>query len=201
VSEAELEEWIYGPGIPASAPQVLSPRLGIVDSARLGWRGSKQLPPAQITAQWSTQEWLHFLEGMPDTLPLADLEQLDAAYRFTGTANGEIAMRWYPLAIRSGYAAAYPAAAEFIGRVGRRKLIIPVYQALAATEAGLALARETLEAARPGYHPITTASVAKVLAEAKPAPSPAPAPGEGGEGVEDDAAPPDGPAVEEPSAG
>ena len=197
VSEAELEEWLYGPGIPASAPQVLSPRLGIVDSARLGWRGSKQLPPAQITAKWSTQEWLHFLEGMPGTLPLADLEQLDAAYHFTGTANGEIAMRWYPLAIRSGYAAAYPAAAEFISRVGRRKLIIPVYQALAETAEGLALARETLEAARPGYHPITTASVAKVLAEAKPAPSPAPGPtgGDGGAESQDEAR------ADEPSGG
>jgi len=173
VSEGELEEWLYGPGIPASAPQVLSPRLGIVDSARLGWRGSKQLPPAQITAKWSTQEWLHFLEGMPGTLPLADLEQLDAAYGFTGTANGEIAMRWYPLAIRSGYAAAYPAAAEFIARVGRRKLIIPVYDALVATAPGLALARETFERARPGYHPITTASVEKLLAEAEPAAAPA----------------------------
>src|SRR5690554_1862880 len=173
VSEGELEEWLYGPGTPASAPQVLSPRLGIVDSARLGWRGSKQLPPAQITAKWSTQEWLHFLEGMPGTLPLADLEQLDAAYGFTGTANGEIAMRWYPLAIRSGYAAAYPAAAEFIARVGRRKLIIPVYDALVATAPGLALARETFERARPGYHPITTASVEKLLAEAEPAAAPA----------------------------
>jgi len=173
VSEAELDEWIYGPGIPAHPPRVLSPRLGIVDSARLGWRGSKQLPPAQITAKWSTQEWLHFLEGMPGTLPLADLEQLDAAYGFTGTANGEIAMRWYPLAIRSGYAAAYPAAAEFIARVGRRKLIIPVYDALVATAPGLALARETFERARPGYHPITTASVEKLLAEAEPAAAPA----------------------------
>ena len=165
VSEGELEEWLYGPGIPASAPQVLSPRLGIVDSARLGWRGSKQLPPAQITAKWSTQEWLHFLEGMPGTLPLADLEQLDAAYGFTGTANGEIAMRWYPLAIRSGYAAAYPAAAEFIARVGRRKLIIPVYTRWWPRRAWRW--RETRRA-RPGY-PITTASVG---CEAEPTAAP-----------------------------
>lgn len=42
------------------------------------------------------------------------------------------------------------------------------------TEAGLALARAAFEQARPGYHPITTASVEKVIAEARPAPSPAP---------------------------
>ncbi|HRN61751.1 MAG TPA: M1 family metallopeptidase [Luteimonas sp.] len=174
VSDAEIEEWIYGPGIPANAPNVMSPRLGIVDSARLGWRGSKQLPPRQITGDWSTQEWLHFLEGMPETLPVAEIEQLDTAYHFTGTANGEIAMRWYPLAIRSGYVQANEAVSEFVQRIGRRKLIMPVYEALVKTEAGMALAKDAFEKARPGYHPITTASVEKVIAEAKPAPSPAP---------------------------
>ena len=183
VSEAEVEEWIYGTGIPAHAPQVLSPRLGIVDSARLGWRGSKQLPPAQITRGWSTQEWLHFLEGMPATLPVADLEQLDAAYGFTGTANGEIAMRWYPLAIRSGHAPASVAAADFITRIGRRKLIIPVYEALVETAPGLALARETFELARPGYHPITTAAVARVIEGANPPPAPAAGDAQAGTGA------------------
>ncbi len=206
VSQAELEEWIYGPGIPAHPPRVLSPRLGIVDSARLGWRGSRQLPPAQITSQWSTQEWLHFLEGMPETLPPADLEQLDAAYGFTGTANGEIAMRWYPLAIRSGHAPASAAAADFITRIGRRKLIIPVYEALVETAPGLALARSTFELARPGYHPITTASVARVIDEANPPPAPAApaagdaeAGGDAGDAVDDGGAAPAGSAADAPA--
>src|SRR5690606_33520538 len=123
------------------------------------------------------------------TLPVAELEQLDRAYRFTGTANGEIAMRWYPLAIRSGYAQANEAIVAFVNRIGRRKLIIPVYEALAGTHDGLALARTAFAQARPGYHPITTASVEKVLAEAKPTAAPAPAPaeaGEAGEAVETD---------------
>ena len=176
VTEAEIDEWLYGPGIPAEAPQALSPRLGIVDSARLGWRGSKQLPPTQITSQWSTQEWLHFLEGMPETVPVAELEQLDQAYRFTGTSNGEIAMRWYPLAIRSGYAQANEAIVAFVRGIGRRKLIIPVYEALVETHDGLALAKAAFEQARPGYHPITTASVEKVIADARPSGDAAPAP-------------------------
>ena len=193
VTDAEIQEWVYGPGIPASAPQVLSPRFGIVDSARLGWRGSKQLPPAAITSTWTTQEWLHFLEGMPETLPVAELEQLDQAYHFTGTANGEIAMRWYPLAIRSGYAQANDAAAAFVERIGRRKLIMPVYSALVQTEPGLALAKDAFAKARPGYHPITTASVEKLIAEAKPAPAPkvAPAPAVDEDGADADTTTPE----------
>ena len=46
---------------------------------------------------------MHFIEGMPETLKPEQLAALDAAYKFTGTPNGEIAQRWYPLAVRSGY--------------------------------------------------------------------------------------------------
>ncbi|NZA27174.1 M1 family metallopeptidase [Luteimonas sp. SJ-92] len=170
VTKAEIEEWLYAPGIPASAPMALSPRLGLVDSARLAWLGSAQLPPQAMTADWTTQEWIHFLEGMPDTLTLEQMSQLDTAYGFTGTSNGELAMRWYPLAVRSGYAIAFEPMNEFLQRIGRRKLIMPVYEALATTEEGLALARSALRLARPGYHPITTASAEKALDEASPPP-------------------------------
>ncbi len=99
--------------------------------------------------------------------------QLDAAYKFTGTPNGEIAQRWYPLAERSGYAAARAEMAKFLERVGRRKLIMPTYKALVATPEGLAFAQQVFARAKPGYHPITTGSVEQAIAEAKPVARPA----------------------------
>lgn len=173
VTQAEFDAWLYEPGIPSTAPQTLSPRFGVVDSARLAWLGSGQLPPPVITEAWTTQEWVHFLEGMPETLTIEQLSQLDTAYIFTGTPNGEIAQRWYPLAVRSGYVQANPAIARFLQTIGRRKLIMPTYEALVKTEPGLAFAKEVFAQARPGYHPITTGSVEKVIAEAKPVPGPA----------------------------
>ena len=175
VSAEELDAWLRQPGIPGFAPPSQSRTFSNVDTARIAWRGSGQLPNPQIADEWGTQAWVHFLEGMGDTLKPEQLAQLDAAYGFTGTANGEIAMRWYPLAIRSGYDAALPAAGEFIQRVGRRKLIMPIYEELAKTPEGLAFAREVFARARPGYHPITTASVEALLDKAAPAAAPAPA--------------------------
>ena len=169
VSEAELDEWVYGTGIPASAPKVLARKFGVVDSARLAWLGSGELPPAVITKEWGTQEWVHFIEGMPETLSVEQLAQLDDAYHLTGTPNGEIAMRWYPLTVRSGYAAANEAIAGFLQKIGRRKLIMPTYEALVQTQDGLALAKAVFAKAKPGYHPITTGSVQKVIDGAKPA--------------------------------
>jgi hypothetical protein len=52
---------------------------------------------------------------------------------------------------------------------------MPTYEALVQTEAGLALAKQVFEKAKPGYHPITTGSVQKVIENAKPAATPAPA--------------------------
>ena len=167
VTEAELAAWLNEPGIPAMAPKAQSRGFAIVDTARIAWLGSKTVPSAQVTSEWTTQQWVHFIDGLGDKLGLEQLAQLDQAYKFTGTPNGEIAMRWYPLAIRSGYAEALPAASEFIQRVGRRKLIMPIYEALVKTPEGLALAKDAFAKAKPGYHPITTGSVEAVLAKAE----------------------------------
>ena len=168
VSDAEVEAWLHAPGIPNGAPQVESAKFSTVSAARIAWQGSGTLPAKAITDDWTTQEWVHFLEGMPETLTPAQLAQLDTAYGFTGSPNGEIAMRWYPLAERSGYAAARPEMGKFLERVGRRKLIMPTYKALVATNDGLAFAKEVFARARPGYHPITTGSVEATIAGATP---------------------------------
>ena len=168
VTQAELDAWLKEPGIPVIAAAAQSRTFSNVDTARIAWRGSKELPNPQLTQDWGTQAWVRLLEGLGETLKPEQLEQLDAAYKFTGTANGEIAMRWYPLALRSGYLQARPAAGEFIEKVGRRKLIMPIYQELVKTPDGLAFAREAFARARPGYHPITTASVEAVLEKASP---------------------------------
>lgn len=166
VTDAELKAWLDEPGIPAFATKARSRNFSIVDTARIAWQGSNSLPNVQITGEWGTQEWVHFIDGLGKTLPLDKLAALDKAYHFTGTANGEIAMRWYPLAIRSGYTEANEAAAAFIERVGRRKLILPIYAELVKTPEGLAFAKAAFEKAKPGYHPITTASVQDMLDKA-----------------------------------
>ena len=172
VTDAELKAWLDEPGIPAFATKARSRNFAVVDTARIAYLGSDKVPSNQVTGEWSTQEWVRFIDGLGQKQPLEKLAQLDKAYRFTGTANGEIAMRWYPLAIRSGYNEALPAAGEFIQKVGRRKLVLPIYAELLKTPEGLAFAKEVFAKAKPGYHPITTASVEDMIAKAEAAPKP-----------------------------
>ena len=168
VSDAELDAWLRQPGIPAIAKLAHSARFDAVDAARKAWLDGGALPATDATKKWSTQEWVRFLEGMPDILSAVQIAALDQAYHFSGTPNGELAQRWYPLAVRSGYAAARPGMAAFLQRIGRRKLIVPTYEALVKTQEGLALAKDVFAKAKPGYHPITIATLEELLAKAKP---------------------------------
>jgi len=162
-SEAEIAAWIAGPGIPETAIPATSTRLAAVDAAREAWLKRRSTATDLDARGWITQQWVHFLEGLPADIDAERLVELDAAFRFTGTPNGEIAQRWYPITVRAGYFEARPALAQFLRKVGRRKLILPSYVALAETPDGLAFARQVLQQASAGYHPITRASVQAVL--------------------------------------
>jgi leukotriene-A4 hydrolase len=171
VSDAEVTAWLTQPGIPATAPQTDSPRFTAVDAAREEWLKRRKTARDLQTSEWTTQEWVYFLEGMPKDLNPERLVELDQAFRFTGTGNGEIAQRWYPLTVRSEYFEARPAMSLFLRKIGRRKLIMPTYEALVATADGLAFAEQIFVMAKPGYHPITTASVEALLAKARATPA------------------------------
>jgi leukotriene-A4 hydrolase len=168
MSEAELDGWINGDGVPASAVPAVSARLAAVDAARARWLGKGLGLPRLGAARWSTQERVHFLDGLPRTLPRPQLAALDAALALTRTQNGELAQRWYPLTIRSGHTEVRPAIAAYVERIGRRRHVMPIYRALAETPDGLAFARRTFARAKPSYHPITAASIEALLAAPPP---------------------------------
>ncbi len=167
VKPAEIDAWLKQPGLPETAEPAKSARFDKVDAARTDWLGGKRDAASLAAAKWGTQETVRFLEGLPEKLDAKQLDELDAALHFNGTANGEIAQRWYPLTVRSGYAKARPSIEQFLIGIGRRKLIMPTWEALMTTPDGLTFAEGVFAKARPGYHPITTGSVQAALDKAR----------------------------------
>ncbi|WBQ02113.1 M1 family metallopeptidase [Kribbella sp. CA-293567] len=161
VTEAEIAAWLDQPGIPAFAERAVSARFEVVDEGRERWLATGEVPDG--AKHWTTQEWLRFLDAAPDRLTAEQLQQLDREFALTGTANGEIARRWYSIVAASTYTPAYDELAGFLTRVGRMKLVLPVYRALAGTGSGREFADQVFAAAKPGYHPITIAAVLKIL--------------------------------------
>jgi aminopeptidase N len=168
----EVNEWVYGIGIPKDAPIPDSPRFDAIDRERAQFLAGKLAAGKLDATDWNTQEWMYFLDRLPDTPPLAKMQQLDAAWHLTGTRNAEIGMRWYVHAIAAGDKAAWNAAAEHMTRIGRIYLMLPVYSAFAKTPDGLAFAEQVYAKAKDGYHPLTRMAIERVFAKAEAKPKP-----------------------------
>ncbi len=167
---AELEAWLNEPGIPVSALRAKSPRLEAVDAARAKFLAG-ELAASKLGAKaWVTQEWLHFLNGLPKDVAKDKLGELDEAWHVTKTGNAEIAMRWFLAGIRAGYEPIRQPLERHLVGIGRRKLVVPLYEELAKTPENKAWAERVFAKAKPGYHPLTVKTVAeKLAAPPKPA--------------------------------
>ena len=162
----EVKAWVYDPGIPKNAPIPDSPRFDAIDKERAGFLAGTLSASKLDAKDWNTQEWMYFLDGLPENPPLARMQELDAAWHLTGTPNAEIGMRWYVHAIAAGDKAAWAAAEEHMTRIGRLYLTMPVYRALSKTPDGLAFAQQVYHKAKSGYHPLTQQAVEALFEKA-----------------------------------
>jgi leukotriene-A4 hydrolase len=159
-SRLDLAAWLNGPGLPPGAPVTQSARFAAVDGALAQMAGGATPTSLQpIATEWSSQEWEHFLRGLPPTLSAADLGRLDEAFHFTTSGNAELLAAWFPLALRAGYTLADAPLENFLRHVGRRKFLVPLYRALLATPGGRARAQAIYQLARPNYHSVATSTL------------------------------------------
>jgi aminopeptidase N len=167
VTDEEIETFLHSETVPPFAVLPKSDALTRVEAARDAWLArppAEGLPAlASAAAGWSTHEWVHFLESLPDTTGTDRLAALDRQFHLTDARNPEIAHVWFRRAIACRYEAAYPALERYLLAIGRRKLIVPLYRDLAATPSGLAFANRVYAAAREGYHPMARYSIEALL--------------------------------------
>jgi hypothetical protein len=159
----DMTAWLSRPGLPASFAEPKSQRLAEIDKQAKGWVDGS-IPTNELkAATWSTQEWLQFLQALPEKLPVKRMTELDEFFKLTQSGNAEIAHQWLLTAIRSDYAPAATRLEHYLTSIGRRKLILPLYRALVATPEGRRTAESIFVKAKSGYHPITIDSVEKLL--------------------------------------
>lgn len=160
--EVNIDEWIYGPGIPDNIPLPSSNRFVIVDQ-QVENISKGQIPGEEVTSNWSTHEWLHLIRHLPVTLNKSQMSQLDKSYGFTHSGNSEIQAAWYELSIKNRYAdEIMPQIEGFLTEVGRRKFLTPLYRAL--KENGYTeKAKEIYSNARPNYHSVSRNTLEALL--------------------------------------
>ena len=171
-AKVPIDEWIYKPGIPASAPRPASDAFSKVEKQATPWLKG-ETPASKIqAASWTTHEWLHFLKYLPPELNKEKMAELDQTFHLTSSGNSEIAHQWLLMAIRNRYESAYPRLEEYLTSIGRRKLIKPLYDEMVKTPEGRERACAIYQKARPSYHPIAVATIDEIVkCDKKEAPS------------------------------
>jgi leukotriene-A4 hydrolase len=159
----QLDRWIFQPGIPDNAYR---PRSAAFTAVEVQAKAFTDGAPASGLPwdRWTTQERQHFIAALPKRLPAARLADLDRTLRLSESGNSEVLFAWLELAVRNRYEPALPALERFLTSMGRRKFVLPLFQALTAEgEWGRPIARRLYAQARPGYHSVTTKSVDPVV--------------------------------------
>ncbi|HEX5108803.1 MAG TPA: M1 family metallopeptidase [Vicinamibacterales bacterium] len=156
-----LHEWVFEPGLPGNAMEPKSARLDRVAAAARSCLDDGARGPD--TSTWTTQEWLHFLNTLPEHVSIADLGRLDEMFGFTTRGNSEVLFAWLRIALKHRYLAAMPALERFLTRQGRRKFLRPLFEDLMATDWGRPIAQRIYAQARPGYHAVVTSTLDPIV--------------------------------------
>ncbi len=159
--ELQIENWVYGPGLPSNCPNPKSRALEQV-RAQVNSFNRGAAAASLNTQSWTAHHFLYFLRHLPDDLDPARLADLDRAFHFTRSRNSEILHDWLLLSLKTGYPADQ-ALQDFLTRQGRRKFLLPLYRELVRTQEGAERARRIYQKARPGYHSISRRSVEEIL--------------------------------------
>lgn len=155
LEDALFEKWIFSVGLPEDCPKPQSLAFQNVDKALYNLLTTDELPPS-ITQQWTTHEWLHFINNLPEGLSKEKMLRLDQVGKFTQSGNAEILCAWLVQAVRYNYEPTDAKLESFLINTGRRKFLSPIYQELLKTAAGKERAQAIYEKARPNYHFVAT---------------------------------------------
>jgi leukotriene-A4 hydrolase len=163
----DVDAWLARPGLPPGFADPKSSRLTMIDQVAKRWLLGSVATGNLGAGEWSTQEWLRFLQGLPDKLSLEKMTELDQTFGLTARGNSETAHQWLLMSIRNGYKPADPRLESYLNSIGRRKLVLPLYRALLATPEGRERAHAIYAKARQTYHPITVDSIDRLMKETK----------------------------------
>ncbi|CAG5085014.1 M1 family metallopeptidase [Parvicella tangerina] len=157
-----VDEWVYGEGVPDNCPKVVSTRFNAVEASIEQFYKSGSVESIDAS-EWTTHEWLHFIRHLKEGTTPEQMAMLDDKFHLTQSGNSEIAAIWFEKSINFGYDAIDKELEAFLMKVGRRKFLMPLYTALAETPEGKEKALAIYKKARSNYHYVSFNSIDKVL--------------------------------------
>lgn len=161
-NEINSYAWVYQPGLPKSFSPPTSEKFITIDSLQKSWLSTGNIKGLKNNIT-STNQKLYFINTLPSSITLEQMNMLDEEFGFTKSSNAELQCAWFTLAVKKNYKPAYPAMENFLINVGRRKFLTPIYKALIQTPEGKVLAKNIYAKARPNYHSVAYHTLDEML--------------------------------------
>jgi len=161
-SEIAIDDWVYQSGLPKNHPIIKSEKFNLVDTASAKWIETDDIEMLK-TDEWSTHEWIHFINNLPEEIDTNLLVSLDEQFGLTNSGNCEILAAWFQVTIRREYRHSDVAIKEFLIHVGRRKFLTPTYKALIERDSTKEMARDIYRLARKNYHSVSKGTMDELL--------------------------------------
>lgn len=158
----KVDTWISDPGIPGN---MIIPASQSFEKTRTAAKTFADKGDTSVVKKdkWNTEEWLDFLNSLPEKVDHARLKQLDDFASLSQAGNSEILFAWQMVCIRNTYKPSFASLEDFLLRQGRRKFLKPLYQAMMANPETKTMAKQIYTKARDGYHPISTATIDAIV--------------------------------------
>jgi hypothetical protein len=177
-------EWIYHSDLPQNCFKIHSVRLNRMKNLALnfsngidvfapkiryrlvkikGKRKRKKFVEQIKRNDFIVQEWQTFIHSLPKKISKVKLKKLDFYFSFKNCGNSEIMTDWFVLGIQNNYSELNPEVRKFLSKVGRRKYLLPIYEAMLTNKKTEIMAKEIFEAYKKNYHPISRESIEKLF--------------------------------------
>jgi len=176
---ANASEWVYGEGLPKDAVKPVSRELDKVDLLITNYLNGTLKIDRLDTSGFTSHHWQYFIRQLGKKLvpensmnaikivielnSIYILTEIDKQYKFSNRGNAEICCDWFTLSVKVGYTQNRPQTEKFLVSIGRRKFLMPIYEALVKTPEGKIWAKQVFEKAKIGYHSVSAISVGEVL--------------------------------------
>ena len=157
------DEWIYTAGVPGNQAIIKSDKFDNVEKELKQFIESNAVT-TDVTRNWTTQEWVHFVRNFPSDMEQKHLAMFDKAFDLTNSTNSYIAMVWYEQAVNHDYHGNNVDVniENFLIIVGRRWYVSTIYKAYKRNNK-VEEALTIYNKARPNYHSVTANTIDNLL--------------------------------------
>lgn len=158
-----IDDWLYQDGLPANFKEPQSDELLAVESDALEWLSDNISINELPAGDWTTFQWLHFLETIADDVKNSQMDGLNKQWHLSTSPKANIQAHWFQLVLKSRYEPGYKELEQFLENQKQEALILPLYDQMSDNMSRLAMAQKIYEIAKDGYHKSTQIKLNKIL--------------------------------------